>query len=134
MTNVERIKRVNELLRREIGAALYHCMDVDAIDLAAVTITHVVTSRDLRHAQVMVSIREHHTERKSMLALLRRHRGDIQEYVHRKVVLKYTPRLSFTLDTSVERGDRILNLLSKMDIPPPDPEEGSAGREVNGEQ
>jgi len=121
--NVERIKRVNELLRREIGAALYHCMDVDAIDLAAMTITHVATSRDLRHAQVMVSIREHYTERKSMLALLRRHRADIQEYVHRNVVLKYTPRLSFTLDTSVERGDRILNLLSKMDIPPPDPEE-----------
>ena len=115
--SIDRIKRVNELLHREISASLYHVLDPTEIDLSAVTITHVITSKDLRKAKVLVSILEHYSERNAMLAVIRAHRKDIQDYFHGKVVLKYTPRLSFELDTSLERGDRVLGLLSQMDIP-----------------
>jgi ribosome-binding factor A len=34
------------------------------------------------------------------------------------VILKYTPKLQFVLDESIEGGDRILSLLSKLPTAP----------------
>jgi ribosome-binding factor A len=121
--SIDRITRVNELLHREIGASLYHVLDPDEIDLSAVTVTHVITSKDLRTAKVLVSILQHHKDRAGMMKLIRAHRKEIQEYVHKTVVLKYTPRLTIELDTSLERGDRVLSLLSEMAIPDETPDE-----------
>ena len=111
----DRITRVNELLRREIGETLFQIMKEADFDLAAVTITRVETNRSLREARVMVSIRDHVDERARLLALLRRHRQEIQQRINRDLVLKYTPRLEFVLDTSVERGDHLLNLLAEIE-------------------
>jgi len=127
--------RVNELLRREIGDAILHIANEAELDLSAVTVTHVVTSRSLRHARVLVSIRDHLDERTRMLACILRHRTQIQQRINKNLFLKYTPRLSFELDGSIEKGDRVLNLLSQLtvdgeidtevqaDIQPPEPSE-----------
>ena len=111
----DRITRVDELLRREIAETLFKIMREDDFDLSAVTITHVVTDRSLRHARVLVSIRDHLDDRATMLALLKKHRQEIQQKINKELVLKYTPRLMFELDTSVERGDHVLNLLSTIE-------------------
>lgn len=115
MKSSDRMTRVNELLRREIGEALFHVITESSFDLSAVTVTHVVTERNLRKARVLVSIRDHEQQRAGMLGLLRRHRRDIQDRISANLVLKYTPRLVFQLDTSVERGDHIVRLLSEME-------------------
>ncbi|MDD4872151.1 MAG: 30S ribosome-binding factor RbfA [Kiritimatiellae bacterium] len=112
---VDRLTRVNELLKREIGEALFQIIKEDDFDLSAVTITHVITSRSLQNARVMVSIRDHQDERPRMLSLLRKHRGKIQERIGKNVILKYTPRLIFELDTSIEKGDAVLSLLHDME-------------------
>ena len=115
--SIDRMKRVNELLHREISASLYHVLDPDEVDLSAITVTHVITTKDLRRANVLVSVRHPDKTGKTVMTLLRAHRKEIQAYFHGKVVLKYTPRLSFELDTSLQQGDRLLNLLSEIDIP-----------------
>lgn len=112
---IDRLTRVNELLRREIGEILYRVLDRSSFDLAAVTVTHVIASSDLRSARVLVSIRGHEEERQRMLARLQHLHGAIQHEVARKVILKYTPILHFALDPSIETGDRILTLLSKLE-------------------
>jgi ribosome-binding factor A len=111
----ERLTRINEGLRREIGESLFRVMNEEAFDLAAVSITHVIVSSNLQHARVLVSIREHKEERAAMLALLAAHRADIQHEISKKLMLKYTPRLEFVLDTSIEEGDRILARLYQLD-------------------
>jgi ribosome-binding factor A len=111
---VDRIARVNELLRREIGECLFLVLDADEVDLSSVSITQVAVSRDLRGARVMVSILGHENERQRMLAALRRRRGAIQSRINKDLVLRYTPRLTFALDSSVERGDQMLAILTKM--------------------
>ena len=112
---VDRLKRINELLRREIADALFRIMTEEAFDLSAVTITHVQTSRNLRHARVLVSVLGHEGEHNRMLSLLRRHRTEFQARINADLVLKYTPRLSFELDTSVERGDHMLDVLAQLE-------------------
>lgn len=114
---VDRLTRVNELLRREIGSVLFRLFDPQAFDLAAVTVTRVVTSSDLRTARVLISIRGHEGERQRMLGHLERHRPEIQRHIAETVILKYTPRLTFVLDSSIELGDQVLDLLDHL--PPP---------------
>ena len=112
--STQRMIRVNELLRREIGTALYRIVDETDCDMSAVTVTHVVTSSDLRAAQVFVSVRGDHDRQKRTLAMIRSHRVAIQEAINENVVLKYTPRLTFSLDTSLEEGDRVLSILREL--------------------
>jgi ribosome-binding factor A len=62
-----------------------------------------------------VSIRDNHEKREGILAMLQRCRSEIQRHINRDLLLKYTPRLTFDLDTSVEKGDAMLGLLLKME-------------------
>ena len=111
----DRLTRVNERLRREIAESLFRIMNEEAFDLAAVSVTHVIVSSDLKHARVLISILEHKDQRPQMLALLTSHRAEIQHEISQKLMLKYTPRLEFALDTSIEEGDRILARLYELD-------------------
>jgi ribosome-binding factor A len=125
--STDRLTRVNALLKREIGSCLFRIMHEPRFDLAAVSITRVAISKDLREARVYVSIRDHQAERDRMLACLRQHRAEIQEHINATVVLKYTPRLTFELDTSVEEGDRVLHLLAELETENPAIKEDSGG-------
>ena len=120
----DRLTRVNELLRREIGVILYRLLAQSQFDLAALTITHVITNSDLRSARVLVSIRGHEHERRAMLNRIQHLHGEIQEAIAKVVVLKYTPKLVFALDSSIEIGDRVLDILSKL--PPPASEDSES--------
>lgn len=124
--STDRLTRVNALLKQEIATALFRVMNDQGFDLSAVTVTHVLTSSDLHSARVLVSIRDHRDERQRILKLLYQRRGHIQDLISRHVVLKYTPRLSFELDESIEQGDHVLRVLSEMErdgsVPPADDE------------
>jgi ribosome-binding factor A len=113
--SVDRLERVNALLRREIGDALYKVFAGDTINLACVTITNVETSRNLRNATVSVSI--FGNERGTILRKLSQKAEALQSIINRDLSLKYTPRLHFVVDVSVEKGDHVLDLLNQLDIP-----------------
>ncbi len=120
--SVDRMKRVNVLLQREIAAGMYRVLRPGEVDLASITVTEVLASRDLRQAKVMVSVRGHQSKRKRVLSLLRSHRKDFQDYVNQSVVLKYTPRLFFSLDSSIAKGNDVLDTISHIEIPEAEPE------------
>jgi len=114
---VDRIERINALLRRELGEAFFRVFASEDLDLAAITVTHVTTARNLRNATVYISIMGHEHERGTILHRIARRHGELQRLVNRDLTLKYTPRLEFRLDTSVEKGDRILGVLAHLDVP-----------------
>jgi ribosome-binding factor A len=116
--STDRMTRVNELLRREIGEVLFQVINEPGFDVATITVTHVIANPDLRTARVFISVRGPEAHQRAMLAMISKHRGAIQGRINRDLVLKYTPRLSFDLDTSIARGDRVLSLL--YDIAGPD--------------
>lgn len=112
---VPRLLRVNELLKREIAEDLHRQFAMSDFDTASVTVTRVECTPDLRDANVFVSIFQHEEDRDRMIAFLNRHRQEIIRLLVRRVKLKYTPRLHFVLDSSLEEGDRILSLLAEME-------------------
>jgi ribosome-binding factor A len=120
----DRITRVNELIRRELGLQLYRVVNRPDFDPAAVTFTHALTSVDLRSCRVLVSIRGELPEQERMLSILKKHRVEFQNAIHQNIVLRYTPHIHFVLDHSVEQGDQVLHLLQRMEetgeVPPDD--------------
>ncbi|MBL7017034.1 MAG: 30S ribosome-binding factor RbfA [Kiritimatiellales bacterium] len=112
-----RIIRVNELLKREIAGDITRLFSNSEFDTGAITVTRVATAPDLRDAIVHVSIFGHEEERTEMIRFLNRHRKEVQARMSKNVKIKYTPRLHFKLDTSIESGDRVLGILSELDIP-----------------
>ena len=117
---ISRLVRVNELLKREIAEDLYRNFAGSDFDAAAITVTRVECAADLRDAKVFISIFGHEDERDRMINYLNRHRQEIIRLMIKRVKLKYTPRLQFILDESIEGGDHILSLLAEMQRDNPD--------------
>jgi ribosome-binding factor A len=117
--SVDRLTRVNELLKREIGEAVLRISE-PGFDVSAVTVLGVEAAHNLRNARVRVSIRDHQQERDKYLRILHKHRVSFQSLINKNLKLKYTPRLNFVIDPSIEKGNRILGILYDLEqkMPP----------------
>ena len=114
--SIDRLTRVNELLKREIAATLFRMVGEEGFDVSAVTVTRVEVSSNLRHARVYVSIRDHDEDRGSMMRTLRSKARVLQQHIRKTITLKYIPVLSFHTDDSIRSGARVLELLNKMEL------------------
>ena len=112
--SVDRLERVNALLRREIAEAVPVVMLNEGVDCAAITVTQVRVARNLRNATVSVSILGHERERPAMIRKLGQRHVEFQRLINRDMRLKYTPVLQFTLDESIEKGDHVLDVLTRL--------------------
>jgi len=112
-----RHQRVRELLKREIGEVVRREIPVGEAGL--ITVNDVAVAGDLQSASVFVGIVGTAQQQRKGLELLKTQRLRIQGMVGRAVVLKYTPKLRFVLDDSVERGNRVLQILDELQRPLP---------------
>lgn len=110
-----RMARVNELIKREIADGLYRVVNEAGFDFAAVTVTRVEVSPDLHRALVYVSISGPDEGRGRMMRLIRKHAADLQQRLARSVRMKFIPHLAFTLDSSLREGDRVLEIIQRLD-------------------
>ena len=114
-----RLTRVNELIKRELDALIRKTVSMPA---KLVTVKEVDVAPDLKHAKVWMGIIGATEEQYASMAALHAARKDLQGQLSRRVVLKFTPQLHFFLDDTGERGDRVLNILSELNIPGESPE------------
>lgn len=114
----QRIQRVNELLRREIGNIVQRDYEWNGV---LVTISGVEVTQDLKEGKVWTSVLGGHSD--PVLKKLNRDHGAIQSKVMKRVVLKSTPVLRFVCDQSAERGVDMVNLLDEVDKLPKAPAE-----------
>ena len=105
------MRRVNEVLREVVGAAI--SSDLNDPSIGFVTVTSVETSPDLRTAKVFVSVLGSEEEREASLTGLRRAHGVIQQRIAAETHMKRTPTLTFRYDDTIEKGDRINRLLGE---------------------
>ena len=112
-----RLERVNELIRRELSEIINREVTFHA---ALVTVQQVDITPDLKHAHVFISVIGSADDGKEAMARLHASRVNLQHLLSKRVVLKFTPHLHFKLDESIERGNRIIDLLGQIEIPPDD--------------
>lgn len=106
------MRKVNELLREVVAEEAAELKDPG---LGFITITGVDTSPDLRSAVVFYTALGTDDEKTATAEALARAAPRLQAAIGGQVRLKYTPRLRFAVDPSVDQGLRIDAILHELE-------------------
>lgn len=112
-----RMQRVCELVKQEISVVL---QDMNLANCGLITVTSANISPDLKEGRVYVSVIGTPEQRKHAVVELERLHGRIQHEMSRRIVLKYTPRLTFVLDETESHAQHIEQLLDQLGPPADD--------------
>jgi len=99
-------------MRQEISNMLQR--DLKDPRLGFATVTDVRVSGDLQHARVYASILGDDAPRPQTMEALESARGYVRSEIGRRVQLRLTPEITFAYDDSIERGARLLRLISEV--------------------
>src|SRR5271170_510391 len=112
-----RTVRVAEVLRKELAACMSKSLDLEGM---LITISSVELPPDMRQAYIYVSTLNPKVDQENALAILARNRKEWQSSIGRRLGLKFTPQLIFRFDSAIERGDRVMEILTKLDLNTPE--------------
>ena len=105
----ERINKINEEIRRELGSILRGVKDVRIPMMTSIVAVNV--TNDLSYAKVYVSVMGSEDEQKRALEGLKSASGYMRREVGRRLTIRHTPELVFQLDHSIEHGAHINEVL-----------------------
>lgn len=108
-----RIEKLQELIKQEMSKMLL--TDLKDPRIGFVTVTDVEMTGDLREAKIYVSVMGGSEQVKSSLEGLNSALGFIRREIGQRVRLRFTPEISFALDTSLDYGDHIQKLLLQVE-------------------
>lgn len=116
-----RTDRVSAQLRRELGTLVHEA--VREHGLPSVSVSDVEVTRDMAHAKVFVTALMQERSAEALKGLKELVWG-LRMELARRVKMRHVPELHFHYDDSVDRGERIENLL--RDLPPPPADDDNA--------
>lgn len=108
-----RIEKLQELIKQEMGKMLL--TDLKDPRIGFVTVTDVEMTGDLRSAKIFISVMGGEEQVKNSLEGLQSALGFIRREIGQRIKIRFTPEISFALDTSLDYGDHIQKLLLKVE-------------------
>jgi ribosome-binding factor A len=111
MPDGARTSRVAEEFREILGEEIPRLKDPR---VGFVTVTGVTVTADLRHARVFYTAMGDDASRRATAAALRSAKGHLRQVIGHQVRLKVLPDLEFEEDETIERADRIEELLRRL--------------------
>ena len=109
-----RPERVAERMKREVAAIVARELRDPRLS-GLVSVTDVEVTHDLSFARIYVSVLEEGLDRKQALEALTRASGYVRRLLAPRLGLREVPELRFVLDTSIERGARVEEILRKLE-------------------
>ena len=133
MANSRRVSRVSSQIKREVGQMLIHGIKDDRVGAGMVSVTDVDVSGDLQLAKIFVSIYGTEDAKAETMEGLRSATSYVRYELGHRMQLRRTPEVTFLEDRSLERGDRLLDLMNKIsqDRPLAEVEEEEYGKIVS---
>jgi len=105
----DRIRQIlSQLLLREISDPR----------LQGITVTEVRIDPELMYAKVYVNALGDESREKKVMEGLKKANGFLRREVGQRIRIRNTPELHFYWDKTLERAERINNIISNLDIPP----------------
>ncbi len=105
--------RIESAILREVSTYMHSLEDKL---LNEITITHVEVSDDLRHARVYYTILGHESEIEDITSKLSKASKRIQrDLANRLKTMRFVPLLTFHFDLSLQKGNKVLEILSKIE-------------------
>ena len=114
MANSRRVARVAALIKREVSQMLLSEIKDDRVGAGMVSVTDVDVSGDLQHAKIFVSIYGTEEAKMETMAGLESSVNYVRKELGSRMQLRRTPTVKFLQDTSLERGDNMLELLNRI--------------------
>ena len=131
MPQGSRASRVGDQIRAELAELL--AREVHDPGIGFLTITHVKVSPDLQQARVFYTTIGDEKARKDSARALQRATPFLKRHVGRRLQLKRVPELTWMFDESIEKNDRIEQILQGLNsepaepaAPPPSKDDGDA--------
>ncbi len=118
-----RTDRVSAQIRRDLGTLVHAA--VREFGLPSVSVSDVEVTRDMAHAKIFVTALMPERADEAMKGL-RELTVELRMSLAKAMKLRHVPELHFHYDESVDRGERMENLL--RGLPPPPDDEGGSGR------
>jgi ribosome-binding factor A len=105
--------RINEEMKKELAALVM--TDIrDPRLTAMVSITDVEVTKDLSYAKVYVSIFGTDKEKADSLEAIKNASSFLRREIGRRMNLRHTPELVIMLDTTIDRGMHIDDLIRRI--------------------
>lgn len=114
MKSFNRTDRISQQIKRELADIIQRGELKDDRIGGLVTITHVEVSGDLRNVKVFFSVFGEEDQRIGTLAALDDAKGFLRGEICRRLGIKFAPEIIFRLDDSLEKGQKITELLDKI--------------------
>lgn len=106
--------RVAEAIKREMGELLIREIKDVRVKNSLSSVTEVEVTSDLRHAKIFVSIMGTEDQKKSVMEGLESAKGFIRSEIGKRINLRFAPEIHLKLDESLEKGDRLIQLINKV--------------------
>ncbi len=106
----ERIKKLNDLLRDEVGKILKKELEFND---ALVTVVRADTSPTLEHATVWISVFPGSQE-KSALKEINRQIYRLQQILNKRLAMHPVPKIRFEIDRTEDRANKIEKILGNI--------------------
>ncbi|MDR5709051.1 MAG: 30S ribosome-binding factor RbfA [Armatimonadota bacterium] len=119
MASPQRVEKLRELIREEVSEIIHRVLKDPRIGFTSVT--DVELSSDLRHAKIFVSVLGSEEDRRRTMEALQNAVGFVRTELGRRIRIYRTPEIQFRLDTSIERGARVMELLRSLSAPQEEP-------------
>jgi|YelNatPaOPRAMG01_1025707.scaffolds.fasta_scaffold04754_9 ribosome-binding factor A len=105
--------KIESAILREVSTYM-HSLD-DPL-LKSITITHVEVSDDLRYAKIFYTIIGHENEEEEIKERLIKATRRIQRDVAQRLKnMKFVPLLNFHFDLSIQKGNKVLEILDEVE-------------------
>ena len=109
MQGVDRVRRVAELVRRELSSLIVR--DFADYGIGIVSITAVDMTRDLRKAKVYVTAFDDGQDEEEIVGILKDNVSVMRKTLASRLELRRVPELDFYYDSSVQRGARLSKII-----------------------
>lgn len=111
MAKERRVEKVNELIKQELSKIFLK--DLNFNEGVLVTITDVDTSANLILASVKISVMPE-SKAKEILDYLNKNIFDIQQNLNTKLNMRPVPKISFKLDLTEAKAQKIEEIIEKL--------------------
>ena len=106
----QRIDRISEEVRREVDAIIRDELSDPRIS-GTFSVTRADVTGDLRYAKIYISVLED-DKRDELMAALKNAKGFIRRALGKRMIIRYTPELTFVNDKNIEYGVHIAKVLA----------------------
>ena len=107
----QRIDRISEEVRREVDAIIRDELHDPRIS-GTFSVTRADVTGDLRYAKIYISVLED-DKRDDLMAALKNAKGYSRRSLSKRMIIRYTPELTFVSDKNIEYGVHIAKVLAE---------------------